>query len=108
MAQGQEEKTGPMKFFIPDKSPEDAETIYQGFQDSVPYNISNVRIYSLTFRDGEKDVKARVGFPDPREGRMVMAMLESDEFYLIWTAGRGYIHMMITKSDVTGVEKFEE
>lgn len=96
-----------MKFFMPDKSPQDAESIYQGFRESVPFNTSNARIYSLTFRDHKKEVKARVGFPDPLEGRMVNAMLESDECYIIWAAGRGYNHMMINKRDVTGVEKFD-
>jgi hypothetical protein len=38
---------------------------------------------------------------------MVNAMLESDECYIIWAAGRGYNHMMINKRDVTGVEKFD-
>ncbi|HXP68803.1 MAG TPA: hypothetical protein VOA88_05925 [Candidatus Dormibacteraeota bacterium] len=92
---------------MPDKSPEDAEEIYRGFRESVGCRTSDARIYSLTFWDLDKEVKARVGYPDPLEGRMVMAMLEADNFYLTWAKGRGYNHMMIDKVDVTNVEKFD-
>jgi len=101
-----------MKFFMPGKSPEDAEKLYQGFRQSVAWRTSEARIYSLTFRDGlkkrSKEVKARVGDPDPLEGRIVMAILEADSFYLIWAEGRGENHMMVDKSDVPygGVEEF--
>jgi hypothetical protein len=103
------------KFFMPGKSPEDAENLYQGFRNSVAKRIGEARIYSVTFRDGPKrkkrkqEVKVSVGNPDPLEGRMVMAILETDGYYLVWAKGRGDNHMMIDKSDVPygGVEEFE-
>ncbi len=88
-----------MKFFIPDKSPEDAENLYLGFRQSVA-GTGEARIYSLTFRERVKgkwkEVKARVGNPDPLEGRMVMAIVDTDRrYYVIWAKGRGENHMMI-------------
>jgi hypothetical protein len=94
-----------MKFFMPGESPEDAETLYQGFRES--YRSTDARIYSITFRDGKKEVKATVGKPDPLEGRMVMAILETNGPYRIWAKGRGFNHMMVGKDEVTTVEKFE-
>jgi hypothetical protein len=102
------------KFFMPDKSPEDAEKLYQGFRNEFPPGARQARIYSLTFRErikGKKwkEVKARVGDLDPLERRMVMAILETARFYVIWAKGRGDNQMMIEKGDVItgGVENFE-
>jgi hypothetical protein len=75
---------------------------------------SKARIYSLTFRDrikGKwKERKAIVGNPDPLEGRIVMAIVETySHYYVIWAKGRGGDHMKIDRSDVPpgGVEEFE-
>jgi hypothetical protein len=110
---GREEGQAMTKFFMPDKSPEDAEILYQGFRATMAGKPGDARIYSLTFRDGTKkkwkEVRARVGDPDPLERRMVIAILETDSYYLIWTKGRGANPMMVGKSEVPpgGVEEFE-
>jgi hypothetical protein len=97
-----------MKFFMPGKSAEDAENIYQGFQESVPY-ASEKRIYSLTFWDGElhKTVTAAVGKPAPGDGRIIMGILEANDRYLMWVKERGEDRMIVGKDEVRSVEEFE-
>ncbi len=100
------------KFFMPGKSPEDAETLYQGLRDSIRVAANSPRIYRILFRDrirGKwRDRKAIVGEPDPLEGRTVKAILKkADGCYVIWSSGRGFNHMTIDKSDVCEVEEFE-
>ncbi len=73
----------PPKFFMPGKSAEEAEELLKGFRDDVAWATSEKRIYGITFRDGKKEVRARVGNLDPLEGRMVMAILEAGGFFLI-------------------------
>lgn len=97
------------KFFMPGKSSEEAETLYQGFRESVHLKMSERRIKSLTFWDDElhKQDTATVGDPAPSDGRIVMAIIETSDRYLIWVKGRGGDHMIVGKDEERGIEEFE-
>ncbi len=101
-----------MKFFVPDRSPEDAEQFYEvarRFAADSSGRIAEKRIGSISFRDKGKDVCATVGSLDPCEGRMVTAILgpiAQDSPYLICLRGRGG-QMMVGKDEVRHVEEFD-
>lgn len=103
-----------MKFFIPAVSdPEKAEQLYQGTKkfaaDTKGWPISDRRIRRITFWDRGKIVEAAVGRQEPREGELVIAILES-ETYLVCTPNSGVLQgypLMVGKIDVIDSEDFE-
>jgi hypothetical protein len=106
---GQKAQPKMTKFFMPGKSSEQAELLYQGWRNSIALKTTERRILTVTFWDNElrKTVKATVGQPDPCEGRVVKGILESSDRYLVWVEGRGDDNMIIGKNEVRGIEEFE-
>jgi len=90
-----------------------AEKLYQAVKkfaaETKGWSIGERRIRSITFRDHGRIVKATVGRPDPCEGGLVVAILES-ETYLICTPTRGVQKgepLMVGKDEVSDVEEFD-
>lgn len=98
---------GSMKFFIPDKSPKDAETLYRAFCKSVAGAVSEARIRSITYRIGGETIQGVVGGWDPFEKRTVIAILEAGDRYLIFERGRLSNPISVDKSGVSQVELFD-
>jgi len=97
-----------MKFFIPDKSPKDAEKLYKAIRKkSAAWVISDARIRSITYRDHGQTVQETVGESDPGERRTVMAILDAGDRYLIFDRGRLSDPIEVDKSEVSGVELFD-
>jgi len=106
----------PIKFFVPELNgvKEKGEELYQSIRRFAEQRgtVEERRIRSITFRDRidkRRPVKATVGSPDPLEGDLVFAILESTD-YFICTTNRGVRKgdpLMINKTDVSDVEEFE-
>jgi hypothetical protein len=62
-----------MKFFIPGKSPEDAERVYETLRKHYKGPETNARIRSISLWDRQlrKDVRASVGEREPWRGEIV-------------------------------------
>jgi len=103
-----------MKFFIPQaERPEQAEEVYAATKkfaaETMGWQIGDARVRRITYTDKGKLVRATVGNPEPREGELVIAILESNT-YLVCTPNRGVLcgmPIMIGKREVTDVEYFE-
>jgi hypothetical protein len=109
-----------MTFFIPDKSPEEAERLYEATRKFAAGSwaahgeaIDDARIQSITFRDRGGTVRAEVGQLDPCEGKVVMAILRTSaevKRYLICTANRGVFRgdpIVVEDHEVSRVEPFD-
>jgi len=103
-----------MKFLVPAaRSPEQAEEVYEGIKkfakQTLGWEIESARICSITYKDKMKTVTATVGGHEPREGEVVVAILESNT-YLVCTPNRGVLRgmpIMVGKQEVSHVELFE-
>lgn len=104
-----------MRFFIPGaETPEEAEQVYAATKkfaaETMGWEIGDGRIRSITYTDKGKSVRATVGEPEPREGQLVVAILDSNT-YLVCTPNRGVIRdmpIMVGKLEVTHVDWFDE
>lgn len=100
-----------MKFFIPDKSPEDGEKLYESIRKFVRKSftgvISDARIHSITYPHEGKTVQETVGRWDPFERRVVIAILDAGDDYLVFERGRLSDPIPVAKKEVSHVELFD-
>ena len=91
-------KTTEVKFFIP-KTKDDAqaeevwESVKKFAEENLGWDVSNRRIFSITYHKHGKDYYVEVGKPDPRNGELVITILDSDT-YLVCTPNRGVLRGM--------------
>ena len=100
-----------MKFFIPDRSPKEGEKLYKALRKSAGKSetgaISEARIQSITYKNGDRTVQGTVGVWDALECRMVIAILESGDSFLIFERGRLSDPIVVGKNEVSQVELFD-
>lgn len=74
--------TTETKFFIP-KAKDDAQaqevwkSVKKFAEETLDWDVSDRRIFSLTYQKRGKDYCVEVGKPDPRNGELVVAIFES-------------------------------
>jgi hypothetical protein len=106
-----QERAKTIKFFIPlAKDAEQAETVYAGIKKFVG-GATERRIFALAYEHGGKQYYAEVGKPEPREGELVIAILEGVEQmpYLVCTPNRGVARggpYLVGKSEVLSIVDF--
>lgn len=91
-------RTTEMKFFIP-KAKDDAqaeevwESVKKFAEENLGWDVSDRRIFSITYHKHDQDYYVEVGKPDPRNGELVVAILDSIT-YLVCTPNRGVLRGM--------------
>jgi len=103
-----------MRFFIPNISDvEKAEDFYNKVRDftvrSCGFNVSQQRIYKISFRNGLDENLVEVGKADPFTGNLVFIIFDATA-YLVCTLDRGIRSgppLLVGKSDVLSVEVFQ-
>jgi hypothetical protein len=106
---------GPMKFFIPGvdgkrQAAEFYDVIKKSAEKMMTSKVSDRQIYSITLLEDGKEVRAKVGKPDPILGETVIAILEA-HLYLVCTYNRGVARgrpIFIGKHEVIDVEEFDQ
>ena len=105
--------TTETKFFIP-KAKDDAqaeevwESVKKFAEETLDWDVSDRRIFSITYHKHSKDYYAEVGKPDPRNGELVIAIFESVT-YLVCTPNRGVIRgmpILIGQSELMDITDF--
>ena len=104
-----------MKFFIPHaKDNKQAEEVLQNVKkfakETIGWNITNRRIFSLSYTHEGKKYHSEVGKPDDRVGEEVMAILESYT-YFVCTPNRGVLRgepVLVGKEEADRIIDFEE
>ena len=104
-----------MKFFIPGKTDEkEALALYKAIKafamDQMNREISEKRIFRLSYVHGGIPGIAEVGKPDPDTGEIIFAILESDP-YLVCTPNRGVARgmpLLVGVSEVRSIIEFDE
>jgi len=104
-----------VKFFIPyAKDKKQAEKVFQGIKKfakkSVGWDVTDRRIFSLTYLHDRKKYHSEVGQPDDRVNEEVIAILESYT-YLVCTHNRGVIRgepVLVGKEEVKKSIDFEK
>jgi len=101
------------KFFIP-KAKDDAQAqevwkcVKKFAEETLDWDISDRRIFSIAYQKHGKDYCVEVGKPDPRNGELVVVILESMT-YLVCTPNRGVLQgmpLLIAKSELTDITDF--
>ena len=103
-----------MQFFVPAaKDAEEAEQVWSATkkfaEENLGWPVTDRRIFSLTYEQGGKEFHCEVGQPDPRNGEVVLIILESTT-YLVCTANRGVIRgepILVGAEDARRIEDFE-
>ncbi|MBA7709687.1 hypothetical protein ES703_118609 [subsurface metagenome] len=104
-----------MKFFIPDMQdkPDKAEELYKAIKDfaktSVGWNITNRRIFRISYQHDGRPHEAEVGKINDVNNEPVIAILESNA-YLVCTPNRGVLRdmpILVGTHDAGLVEDFE-
>ena len=86
------------KFFIP-KARDDAQAqevwqvVKKFAEKNLGWDVSDRRIFSIAYHKHGNDYYVEVGKPDPRNGELVIAILESVT-YLVCTPNRGVLRGM--------------
>jgi len=104
-----------VKFFIPyAKDKKQAKEVFQGIKKfakkSIGWDVTDRRIFSLTYVYERKKYHSEVGKPDDRVNEEVIAILESNT-YLVCTQNRGVFRgepVLVGKEEATRVIDFEE
>ena len=103
-----------MKFFIPHaKDKKQAGKVFQDikkFLKKSGWDVTDRRIFSLTYLHGRKKYHSEVGKPDDRVNEEVIAILESF-IYLVCTHNRGVIRgepVLVGKEEVKKIIDFEK
>jgi len=102
-------------FFIPHvKDKKEAEKVFQGIKKfakkSVGWEVTDRRIFSLTYLHDRKKYHSEVGKPDDRVNEEVVAILESYT-YLVCTYNRGVFRgepVLVGKEEVKKIIDFEK
>lgn len=84
-----------MRFFVPKaKDDTQAQAVWEATkkfaEENLRCQVSERRIFSIAYHHHGKDYYVEVGKPDPRNGELVIAILESNP-YLICTPNRGVL-----------------
>jgi hypothetical protein len=103
-----------MKFFIPHtEKPDEAEHVLNAVRTfaatTTGWTITDRRIFRIAFRHNGKDLVDEVGKPDPSNGEVVVAILESNAF-LVCTRNRGAslgMPLLVGHDDAYSVAYFE-
>ena len=77
-------------------------------KDTLDWDVSDRRIFSIAYQKRGEDYYVEVGKPDPRNGELVVAILES-MIYLICTPNRGVLRgmpLLIAESELTDITDF--
>ena len=87
-----------MRFFIPAAKDEtQAEEVWVAIkkfaEETLGWEISDRRIFSIFYQRQDKHYHVEVGKPDPRNNELVIAILESTT-YLVCTPNRGVVRGM--------------
>jgi hypothetical protein len=104
-----------MRFFIPDepdaaKAEERYEAIKKFASNTMKWEITDRRIFRLTFKEEGKECQAQVGKQDPITGEIIVAILESNA-YLVCTPNRFLRRgepLMVGREEARWVEEFEK
>jgi hypothetical protein len=87
-----------MKFFLPVQDPQIAEESYQAIKKNIEkqtgWPISDTRYYEIHYREGDKNLSASVGGPDPLNGEIVFAIFKPknpSSPFLVCTYSRGVV-----------------
>lgn len=103
------------KFFIP-KAKDDAqaqevwESVKKFAEETLDWDVSDRRIFSIAYQKHGKDYYVEVGKPDPRNGELVIAILESI-IYLVCTPNRGVLRgipILVGRSELTEITDFKD
>ncbi len=105
--------TEEMKFFIPKAKDEtQAQEVWKSVKKfaerTLDWEVSDRRIFSITYQKHGKDYYVEVGKLDPRNGELVIAILESIT-YLVCTPNRGVLRgipILISESELTDITDF--
>jgi len=87
-----------MKFFVPEAENEtEALSVWNATrkfaEETLGWEVSERRIFRISYRHDGKDYSVEVGKPDPRIGEVVLVILESNT-YLVCTPNRGVLRGM--------------
>jgi hypothetical protein len=104
-----------VKFFIPyTKDKKQAEKVLQGIKkfakETIGWDITDRRIFSLSYTHEGKKYHSEVGKPDDRVDEEVIAILESYT-YLVCTPNRGVLRgepVLVGKEEVKKIIDFEK
>lgn len=107
-----------MKFFIPpytsDDKPELSEEVYVSIrkfaEENLKWNITERRIFSVTYRHEGKEYYAEVGKIEQRTGELICAILESIT-YLVCTPNRGVLRgepVLVGKEEIRSIVDFTD
>ena len=107
--------TKPTKFFIPAASnARRAESFYESIKklakETTGGDVTPRRIFAIAYEHDGGQYHAEVGKPEPREGELVIAILETNAMpYLICTPNRGVLRGMpyfVRKDEVLSIVDF--
>jgi hypothetical protein len=107
--------TKPTKFFIPAaRNVRRAEAFYESIKklakETTGGDITPRRIFAIAYEHDGRQCYAEVGKPEPREGELVIAILETNATpYLICTPNRGVLQGMpyfVRKEEVLSIVDF--
>ncbi len=104
-----------MRFFLPfARDNTIAESAYGGIkkfaEENMGWKVSGRRIYSMNYTHHSKPWKATVGEDEPRTREKVVAILETDQCFLICTPTRGVLRdipIMVGRTEAERVTDFE-
>lgn len=105
--------TTEKKFFIPkakdaDQAEEVWESVKKFAEKNLGWDISDRRIFSITYHKHGENYYVEIGKPDPRNGELVIAILDSVT-YLVCTPNRGVLRgipILVDGSELTEVTDF--
>ena len=107
--------TTETKFFVP-KAKDDAqaqevwESVKKFAEETLDWEVSDRRIFSIAYQKHGKEYHVEVGKPDPRNEELVVAIFESTT-YLVCTPNRGVLRgmpLLISKSELTDITDFKD
>ena len=106
-------RTTEVKFFIPKadgiiQAEEVWESVKKFAEKNLEWDVTDRRIFSIAYQKHGKDYYAEVGKPDPRNGELVIAILDSVT-YLVCTPNRGVLRgipILVGDSELRKITEF--
>ena len=104
-----------MKFFIP-KAKDDVQAqevwdaVKKFAEENLGWDVSDRRIFSIAYQKRGNDYYVEVGKPNPRNGEIVIAILESVT-YLVCTPNRGVLRgmpILVGESELKDITDFPD
>jgi hypothetical protein len=102
-----------MQFFVPQFPETQHEQAYASFlevvKDQMRTKVTDRRIHSIKYVHDRKRYTARVGEPDPQQGRFeVLAIFESTPFAVIsrTRSGKDSVMILVNSAEIEEVEEF--